>query len=90
MILVTGGAGFVGSHFVRAACNAGLGVVVPDDLSGGAKLPLPLPESVCFVSGDIALVAEVQRQWAGAPAHRSVESISARYLANNTLISAGT
>ena len=64
MILVTGGAGFVGSHFVRAACDAGLGVVVLDDLSGGARLPLPLPESVRFVSGDIgdsALVAELCR-----------------------------
>jgi UDP-glucose-4-epimerase GalE len=64
MILVTGGAGFVGSHFVRAACDAGLEVVVLDDLSGGAELPLPLPASVRFVSGDIgdsALVAELCR-----------------------------
>ncbi|MFO0573507.1 MAG: UDP-glucose 4-epimerase GalE [Polyangia bacterium] len=64
MILVTGGAGFVGSHFVRAACDAGLGVVVLDDLSGGARLPLPLPDSVRFVSGDIgdsALLAELCR-----------------------------
>jgi UDP-glucose-4-epimerase GalE len=56
-ILVTGGAGFVGSHFVRAACDAGLGVVVLDDLSGlgagGARPPLQLPKAARFVQGDI-------------------------------------
>lgn len=52
-ILVTGGAGFVGSHFVRAACEAGLGVLVLDDLSGGARPPLPLPKTARFVLGDI-------------------------------------
>lgn len=52
-ILVTGGAGFVGSHFVRAACDAGLGVVVLDDLSGaGGARPL-LPKAARFVQGDI-------------------------------------
>ncbi len=50
-LLVTGGAGFVGSHFVRAARDAGSNVVVLDDLSGG---PLPvLPANVVFVQGDI-------------------------------------
>jgi UDP-glucose 4-epimerase len=34
-ILVTGGAGFVGSHFARAAVDVGREVVVLDDLSGG-------------------------------------------------------
>jgi UDP-glucose-4-epimerase GalE len=59
-LLVTGGAGFVGSHVVRAACDAGSRVVVLDDLSGG---PLPrLPASARFVRGDIAdraLVAQL-------------------------------
>ncbi|HEY1587990.1 MAG TPA: NAD-dependent epimerase/dehydratase family protein, partial [Polyangia bacterium] len=40
-ILVTGGAGFVGSHFARAAHEAGHRVVVLDDLSAGTTPPLP-------------------------------------------------
>lgn len=40
-ILVTGGAGFVGSHFTWAAHEAGRRVIVLDDLSGGSAAPLP-------------------------------------------------
>ncbi len=51
-ILVTGGAGFVGSHFARAAAEAGSNVVVLDDLSAG---PWPeLPREIRQVAGDIA------------------------------------
>ncbi len=61
-LLVTGGAGFVGSHFVRAAHDAGSHVVILDDLSGG---PMPvLPKGVTFVRGDIgdrALVSTLLR-----------------------------
>jgi UDP-glucose-4-epimerase GalE len=40
-ILVTGGAGFVGSHFTWAAHEEGRRVIVLDDLSGGSAAPLP-------------------------------------------------
>lgn len=50
-LLVTGGAGFVGSHFVRLAVEAGRAVVVLDDLSGGE--PAPMPRSTALVVGDI-------------------------------------
>ena len=42
-ILVTGGAGFIGSHIVNAYINAGHDVVVIDDLSSGEiKLVNPI------------------------------------------------
>jgi UDP-glucose-4-epimerase GalE len=50
-ILVTGGLGFVGSHFVRAAHDAGRRIVVLDDRSGGE--PARLPDGVEIVEGDI-------------------------------------
>ena len=50
-ILVTGGAGFVGSHFARLASEAGREVIVLDDLSGGA--PAPLPSKIRLIVGDI-------------------------------------
>lgn len=58
-LLVTGGAGFVGMHFVHAACKAGRRVIILDDLSGmagmvgGKSEPLPLPKDATFVRGDI-------------------------------------
>lgn len=49
--LVTGGAGFIGSHFVRAAHEDGMPVVVLDDLSAG---PAPDLGKALLVQGDIA------------------------------------
>jgi UDP-glucose-4-epimerase GalE len=49
-LLVTGGAGFVGSHFVRAAHDAGHRVIVLDDLSAGTRPELPCE----LVVGDVA------------------------------------
>ena len=34
-ILITGGAGFIGSHLSEALCALGASVIVLDDLSGG-------------------------------------------------------
>jgi UDP-glucose 4-epimerase len=50
-VLVTGGAGFIGSHVVRAFANQGSSITVLDDLSSG-KLA-NLPEGVTFVEDDI-------------------------------------
>jgi UDP-glucose-4-epimerase GalE len=58
-ILVTGGAGFVGSHFTRAALDAGRDVVVLDDLSGGA--PASLPPGAPLVVADIGDASTVRR-----------------------------
>ncbi|HTL37426.1 MAG TPA: UDP-glucose 4-epimerase GalE [Kofleriaceae bacterium] len=51
-VLVTGGAGFVGSHFARLAVESGRRVVVLDDFSGGTRPRLP--DAVKIVEGDIA------------------------------------
>ncbi len=47
--LITGGAGYIGAHVVRAMTDAGERVVVLDDLSAG--VPARLPEGVPLVSG---------------------------------------
>ena len=60
-ILVTGGAGFIGSHFARAAAEAGSRVVVLDGLSGvpdWSSLP-PEIERVRGDVGDRRLVADL-------------------------------
>jgi UDP-glucose 4-epimerase len=51
-ILVTGGAGFIGRHLVRACLGRGLEVVVLDDLSTGDASSLPA--GVPLVRGDVA------------------------------------
>ena len=58
-ILVTGGAGFVGSHVARAAFEAGSRVTVLDDLSAGTTPTLP--DGIELVVGDIADKALVTR-----------------------------
>ena len=60
--LVTGGAGYIGAHIVRALSAAGLAPVVLDDLSSGHAGFVP--ESVPFVRGSILdhdLVAQALR-----------------------------
>ena len=49
-VLVTGGAGYVGSHVVPALREAGYEVVVLDDLSTGRRAAVP--GDVAFVEGD--------------------------------------
>lgn len=51
-VLVTGGAGYIGSHAVLALRDAGYGVVVVDNLVTGFRWAVP--EDVTFVEGDIA------------------------------------
>jgi UDP-glucose 4-epimerase len=62
-ILVTGGAGYIGSHMVHDLVDAGGSVVVLDNLSTGFRFLIPA--SVPFIAGstgDRALVSEVIAQ----------------------------
>jgi UDP-glucose 4-epimerase len=95
-VLVTGGAGYIGSHAVLALKDAGWTVSVIDDLSNGTRRVVP--DDVPFFEGDIAdreFVGRILRdQKIGAIMHfagsivvpESVEQ-PLKYYANNTLAS---
>jgi UDP-glucose 4-epimerase len=95
-ILVTGGAGYIGSHAVLALRDAGWSVAVIDDLSSGTRGVIPA--DVPFFEGNVADSALVGRIVAerkiGAIMHfagsivvpESVER-PLEYYANNTLAS---
>ena len=59
-ILITGGAGYIGSHVAHALVDAGEQVVVVDDLSTGVAHPIPASTPL-FVGncGDAGLLGEV-------------------------------
>ena len=68
-ILVTGGAGYIGSHAVHALRDAGRKAVVVDNLSTGFRFAVP--EDVPLYHGDIAdtgLLARIfAEQWITFP-----------------------
>jgi UDP-glucose 4-epimerase len=95
-VLVTGGAGYIGSHAVLALKDAGWHVAVIDDLSNGSRDVVP--EDVPFYQGSIAervlLDSIIDECGIGAIMHfagsivvpESVEE-PLKYYANNTLAS---
>jgi UDP-glucose 4-epimerase len=52
-VLVTGGAGFIGSHVVSSLLKRDLEVCVLDNLSSGFKANLPSSSRLTFLEGDI-------------------------------------
>ncbi|WP_377707788.1 NAD-dependent epimerase/dehydratase family protein [Pseudomonas protegens] len=80
-ILVTGGAGFIGSHLVDALLAKGYGVRVLDDLSTGKVSNLPMDNAALeLVVGDVAEVATLAEamQGCGAVVHlAAVASVQA-------------
>ncbi len=68
-ILVTGGAGYIGSHTVHALLDRGDRVVVLDNLSTGLRAHVGAAED--FVQGDVADAALVKQ----AIADHGVEAV---------------
>jgi UDP-glucose 4-epimerase len=68
-VLVTGGAGYIGSHMVHALRDNGIEVIVLDDLSSGNADAVPLDvELVTGSCGDTTLVLDIMQR-------RSVTSV---------------
>ena len=66
-VLITGGAGFIGSHTVEALLAIGARVVVLDDFSNGRRANLPgAHERLTVIEGDIRDLATVRAAIAGA------------------------
>ena len=51
--LITGGAGFIGSHLVQRLAELGHEVVVIDNLLRGNKIPLEVLSKITFIHGDV-------------------------------------
>ena len=62
-VLVTGGAGYIGSHMVLELLDAGEDVVVLDNLSTG--FGWAVPDQAGFVEGDVGDHALVRRLLSG-------------------------
>ena len=70
-VLVTGGAGYIGSHTVRQLIRQGYGVVVCDDLSRGHRWAVPdgIPLIVADIADTTALVQAMQLHGVDAVMH---------------------
>lgn len=67
-VLITGGAGFIGSHLAQALCQRGAAIVVLDNLSSGspANLAWRKPgDHLELIQGDVADATVVRRAIAG-------------------------
>ncbi|MDE1166712.1 MAG: NAD-dependent epimerase/dehydratase family protein [Pseudomonas sp.] len=68
-VLITGGAGFIGSHLVDGLLEKGYAVRILDDLSTGKRSNLPLDNPrVELIEGDVADATLVARAAAGCQA----------------------
>lgn len=65
-ILVTGGAGFIGSHIAGYFADAGHNVTILDNLSTGYSHNIPMSDNITFMEGDICAQATVAKATKGA------------------------
>lgn len=61
VVLVTGGAGAIGSNLTRALVEAGARVIVLDDLSSAERWNVPSLPGVLFVEGDVLDEVKLKR-----------------------------
>jgi UDP-glucose 4-epimerase len=62
-VLVTGGAGFIGSHVAQVLLELGKNVLIVDDLSGGSKDNIP--EGAEFIQGCILNISLLEQIFTG-------------------------
>lgn len=95
-VLVTGGAGYIGSHCARRLSEAGFKVVVADNLCSGNRWAVP--EQIPFVqcdAGDSAAIADAIRKYNVTAAMHFAGSVIVpesikdplKYYANNVCVS---
>jgi UDP-glucose 4-epimerase len=93
-VLVTGGAGFIGSHLAAALVGAGHGTRILDDLTTGCAENVPA--GARFIEGDVADAAAVAGAIDGVEvvfhlaAHRAVAQSVERPLSTDTANTHGT
>ena len=64
-ILVTGGAGFIGSHIAEYFADAGHNVTILDNLSTGYSHNIPMSDNITVMKGDICVQATVAKATKG-------------------------
>ncbi len=82
-VLVTGGAGGIGSNLTRALAQAGAQVIVLDDLSSAQRWNVPALPNVQFIQGSILDEQELKRVFALKP--RYVFHLAALFANQNSV-----
>ena len=82
-VLITGGAGAIGSNLTRALAEAGARVTVLDDLSSAARWNVPDHPNVRFVQGSVLDEQELIRLFAQRP--RIVYHLAALFANQNSI-----